>query len=87
MADENYSLVKGSIYRIMSAGSGETAVTTEGEFLGYVPFGDESAVVIRMTSRDSIRIIPCNTVFYVDVVRQEKEKKKTEVKEEIKFYG
>jgi|GEM_PF-1262487 hypothetical protein len=91
MNEENYTLVRGSIYSVKSAGSNESVVVTEGEFLGYLPFGDESAVALRITSGDAkgtVRIIPCNSIYYVDVVKQEREKEKVKQKEEeVKFYG
>lgn len=89
--EENYSLVKGSIYKVRSAGSTDAMVETEGEFLGYQQFGDESALAIKSLeseNKGAVRIIPCSAVLYVDVIKQEKESKKVKSKnEKVEFYG
>ncbi|MEM3851690.1 MAG: hypothetical protein QXP70_01680 [Methanomassiliicoccales archaeon] len=88
--EENYSLVKGSVYRITSAGSGEATVVTVGTFLGYLPLGDESAIALRIEEGENagtVRLIPCNSIFFLDVIKQEREEKTPKKKEEIKFYG
>jgi len=88
--DDNFSLVRGSVYRFTSAGAGELAVVTEGVFLGYVPFGDESAVSVRISEGElagRIRLIPCNTIFFVDVIKQEREEKKKPKEEKVNFYS
>lgn len=89
--DESYSLVKGSVYRVVSAGTSESSVETVGDFLGYQQFGDESALAVRLNSGEksgSVRIIPCSAVLYVDVIRQEKEAaKKKSTNEKVEFYG
>ncbi len=87
---EAYSLVKGSVYKIVSAGNSDTQFETEGAFLGYVPFGDESALSVRLTAgeqKGTVRIVPCNSVFYIDVVRQEKDSGKDTKEEKPAFYG
>lgn len=89
--DENYSLVKGSVYRVTSAGSAESAIETEGEFIGYQQFGDESAIAVRISTgkeAGKVRIVPCSAVLYVDVIKQVKEPKQTNPKgEKVEFYG
>ncbi len=89
--DVNYTLVRGSIYRVISAGSTEQAIETEGEFLGYQQFGEESALAIRTDKNGktgNVRIIPCSAVLYVDVIKQEKEVRKVRAREEkVEFYG
>jgi hypothetical protein len=87
---ENFSLVKGSVYRIVSAAGSDKEFETEGVFLGYVPFGDESAISVRISGgadKGTIRLLPCNSVFYVDIVRQEKEEKKEKKEVKPAFYG
>lgn len=83
--------MKGSIYRVRSAGSTDVMVETEGEFLGYQQFGDESGLAIRTIdgeNKGAVRIIPCSAVLYVDVIKQEKEAKKLKSKnEKVEFYG
>ena len=74
----------------MSAGESESRFETEGTFLGYVQFGDESALSVRLTAgeqKDTVRIIPCNSVFYIDVVKQVKENRKETKAEKPAFYG
>ncbi len=89
--EDNYSLVKGSVYRVKSAGPAESTVDTEGVFLGYQQFGEESAIAIRIVGEGkegAVRIIPCSAVLYVDVIKQEKEAKKQKTKsEKVEFYG
>lgn len=87
---ETYSLINGSVYRIVSAGNSDAQIETEGAFLGYVPFGDESALSVRLTAgeqKGTVRIIPCNSVFYIDVIKQEKNDRKDPKEEKPAFYG
>ncbi|MBX8636306.1 MAG: hypothetical protein KIS30_00790 [Thermoplasmata archaeon] len=87
---ETYSLIKGSVYKIVSAGSSDAQFETEGTFLGYVPFGDESALSVRLTAgeqKGTVRIVPCNSVFYIDVLKQEKDNRKDSKEEKPAFYG
>lgn len=90
-SEDSYSLVKGSMYRVTSAGTADHRVVTEGEFVGYQQFGDETAMALRMSAgemKGSVRIIPCSAVLYVDVLRQEKEPGRPKDKsEKMEFYG
>ncbi len=89
--EDNYSLVKGSVYRVRSAGAGDQGIETEGEFLGYQQFGEETSLSIRIAGKEgpgSVRIIPCSAVLYVDVIRQApQEKSNNSRKEKVEFYG
>ncbi|MBX8632487.1 MAG: hypothetical protein KIY12_10235 [Thermoplasmata archaeon] len=88
--NESFSLVRGSEYRIVSAAGSDSQFETQGKFLGYVPFGDESALAVRISEgkdKGTVRIVPCNTVFYVDIIRQEKEKREEKTEVKPAFYG
>ncbi len=88
--DEVIGLTKGSRYRIISKGSGETPMTTIGVFKGYTSFGHDSALSMQLDPEKEgeqcmIRLIPCLTVLLIDIISFKPEEK-VEEKEETKVY-
>ncbi len=88
--DEVIGLTKGSRYRIISKGSGETPMTTIGVFKGYTSFGHDSALSMQLDpekegEQDMVRLIPCLTVLLIDIISFKPEEK-VEEKEETKVY-
>ena len=78
-------LTKGSHYRVVSKADQSSSITSEGEFLGYLQFGQDSGIMIQLESKDkslngTIRIIPSLVVLYIDVlsIKEEEEIKKKE---------
>jgi hypothetical protein len=89
-ADEIIGLTKGSRYRIISKGSGETPMTTLGVFKGYTSFGHDSALSMQLDpekegEQGMIRLVPCLTVLLIDIISFKPEEK-VEEKEETKVY-
>ncbi|MFA5312901.1 MAG: hypothetical protein WC375_06220 [Methanomassiliicoccales archaeon] len=76
-------LTKGSRYKIVSKGEATSMIVSEGEFQGYVQFGQDSGLCILIGSdeKDKVtRLIPSNNVLYIDVIeaKEEEEVKKKE---------
>ncbi|MDD1743834.1 MAG: hypothetical protein LUO85_04325 [Methanomassiliicoccales archaeon] len=86
--NEETKLSRGSIYRVMSKGSGPEPIVTTGTFKGYTAFGHDTALSIlidpeKVGEPGMMRFIPCTTVLAVDVLafkQEEKEKDKDEAK-------
>jgi hypothetical protein len=90
LCEEVIGLTKGSRYRIVSKGSGETPMTTIGIFKGYTSFGHDSALSMQLDpvsdgEQGMFRLIPCLTVLLVDIINFKPEEK-VEEKEETKIY-
>lgn len=88
--EEVIGLTKGSRYRIISKGSGETPMTTIGVFKGYTSFGHDSALSVQLDPEKEgeqgvVRLIPCLTVLTIDILTFKPEEK-VEEKEETKAY-
>ncbi|OPY34510.1 MAG: hypothetical protein A4E32_00239 [Methanomassiliicoccales archaeon PtaU1.Bin124] len=71
-------LTKCSKYRIVSKGDHSMNVITIGEFQGYVQFGQDSALCIKMESDNPglngfLRILPIQSVLYIDVLKTNEE--------------
>ena len=89
-SEEIIGLTKGSRYRIISKGSGDTPMTTVGVFKGYTSFGHDSALSMHLDpekegEQGMVRLIPCLTVLLIDVITFKPEEK-VEEKEEVKVY-
>ena len=66
-------LTKGSKYRIISRGGKDEQFDSVGEFMGYVQFGQDSGVCLKLQSEDEkldgvLRIIPAMSVLIIDVL-------------------
>ena len=88
--EEIIGLTKGSRYRIISKGSGDTPMTTVGVFKGYTSFGHDSALSMHLDpekegEQGMVRLIPCLTVLVIDIISFKPEEK-VEEKEEVKVY-
>jgi hypothetical protein len=88
--NEETTLSRGSIYRVVSKGSGPEPMITVGVFKGYTSFGHDTALSILMDpekegEQGKVRFLPCTTVLAVDVLTYKQEEKAKE-KEEAKVY-
>jgi hypothetical protein len=88
--NEETTLSRGSIYRVVSKGSGPEPMITVGVFKGYTSFGHDTALSILMDpekegEQSKVRFIPCTTILAVDVLTYKQEEKAKE-KEESKVY-
>lgn len=76
-------LTKGSRYKVMSKSDNSSPLTSQGEFLGYIQFGQDSGLLLRLDSQGEegrMRIIPSSNVIYLDILetKEEEETKKKE---------
>ncbi|MCE5296072.1 MAG: hypothetical protein LLG16_03085 [Euryarchaeota archaeon] len=76
-------LTKGSRYKIVIKTEASSTFVSEGEFQGYVQFGQDSGLCVLVDSdgKDKVtRLIPSNNVLYIDVIesKEEEEVKKKE---------
>lgn len=85
-------LTKGSRYRIVSKGDSTGHTTSAGEFLGYIQFGQDSGLLLKLSGMDqdmegTMRIIPSATVLYIDILdaKEEEEVRKKDV--QLVSYG
>jgi hypothetical protein len=79
-------LTKGSRYRIVSKGDSTAYITSAGEFMGYIQFGQDSGLLLKLIGLNpdldgTMRIIPSMTVLYIDIleVKEEEEVRKKDV--------
>jgi hypothetical protein len=77
-------LTKGSRYRVLSKGESTAAILSEGEFLGYVQFGQDSGLLLDLDPKEDrarLRIIPMANILYIDILvtKEEEEGKKKDV--------
>jgi hypothetical protein len=71
-------LTKGSKYRVLSRGDNSTNVVSTGEFQGYVQFGTDSGLCLKIESEEAelngvLRIIPSMAVLYIDILKSNEE--------------
>jgi hypothetical protein len=76
-------LTKGSRYKIVIKAENTNTFISEGEFQGYVQFGQDSGLCVLIDSEGKgkvTRLIPSNNVLYIDVIeaKEEEEVKKKE---------
>jgi hypothetical protein len=88
--NEETTLSRGSVYRVMSKGSGPEPIITIGIFKGYTSFGHDTALSILMDpekegGQGMVRFVPSAAVLAVDVLTFKQEEKAKE-KEEAKVY-
>jgi hypothetical protein len=73
--------VKGSVYRIVSLGTQEAPVETQGTFVGFTNFGmTGEGVMIELGTRHGdaagkLRVIPLHMVLHLDVIEGKEEQK------------
>ncbi|QLH75023.1 MAG: hypothetical protein HPY73_05935 [Methanomassiliicoccales archaeon] len=78
-------LTKGSRYRVVSKGDLNSSIVSEGDFQGFVQFGQDSGLCMLLDQRTGeekmTRIIPSANVLYIDVIdaKEEEEVKRKDV--------
>ncbi len=71
---EDWKLVEGSRYKIISIGGRDSSLETEGVFKGYATIGiEEAGLVIDLCkehekSEEKIRIVPLHAILAIDVL-------------------
>jgi hypothetical protein len=94
MEEDNYpsKLTKGSKYRIVSRGSKDEHFISIGEFMGYVQFGQDSGLCLKLKSEDTgldgiLRIIPAMAVLVIDVLNYKHEEDRHKKEPDSIFYN
>lgn len=94
MEQEKYptKLTKNSKYRIVSRGGKDEQFVSVGEFMGYVQFGQDSGLCLKLQSEDAelngiLRIIPAMSVLIIDVLDYKHEEDRLKKEPDSIFYG
>ncbi|MGD0817798.1 MAG: hypothetical protein ABR986_05290 [Methanomassiliicoccales archaeon] len=94
MEEEKYpsKLTKGSKYRIISRGGKDEQFVSIGEFMGYVQFGQDSGLCLKLLSEDQkmdgmLRIIPAMSVLIIDVLNYKHEEDRLKKEPDSIFYN
>ncbi len=89
---ENLKLTEGSRYKIISIGSRENPLETDGVFKGFANLGiDEGALIMELTETHGEmngikRLVPLHAILAIDIL-DAKEHSKKEDKETHHYYG
>jgi hypothetical protein len=88
--NEETTMSRGSVYRVISKGSGPEPIITIGIFKGYTSFGHDTALSILMDpekegEQGMVRFVPSTAILAVDVLTFKQEEKVKE-KDEAKVY-
>ncbi|KAF5061172.1 hypothetical protein DSECCO2_317900 [anaerobic digester metagenome] len=85
--DEKFpsKLTKGSRYHLVIGTGGGSTLEMEGEFVGYLQYGSDVALTMRLAS-GSLRVVPSRSVIYLDIL-DSKEEKDERPKENGVYFG
>ncbi len=89
---EDWKLIEGSRYKIISIGGRDSSLETEGIFKGYATIGiEEAGLVMQLpTERDSreekLRIVPLHAILAIDILDVKQREGKDEEKEPSGHY-
>lgn len=85
--DEKYptKLTKGSRYHLVIGTGGGSTLEVEGEFVGYLQYGSDVALTMRLDS-GSLRVVPSRSVIYLDIL-DSKEEREERPKETGVYFG
>lgn len=85
--EEKYptKLTKGSRYRLVLSVGGESTLEVLGEFVGYLQYGSDMALTVRL-EEGGLRVIPSRSVVYLDIL-DSKEEKDERPKENGVYFG
>ncbi len=85
--DEKFpsKLTKGSRYHLVIGTGGGSTLEMEGEFVGYLQYGSDVALTMRLAS-GSLRVVPSRSVIYLDIL-DSKEEKDERPKETGVYFG
>jgi hypothetical protein len=84
---EDWKLLEGSRYKIISIGGRDSSLETEGIFRGYATIAiEEAGLVIEIQSsqqgdEEKLRIIPLHAILAIDVLDVKQQESRTEEKE------
>ncbi|HWR64292.1 MAG TPA: hypothetical protein VN365_07820 [Candidatus Thermoplasmatota archaeon] len=89
---EDWKLIEGSRYKIISIGGRDSSLETEGVFLGYATIGiEEAGLVIELSKEqkeesEKLRIVPLHAILAIDVLDVKPHEGKDEEKEPSGHY-
>jgi len=84
--EKKLELTEGSVYKIISLGSRDNLIETEGVFKGFISIGvDETGLLMELNSSHGdmagkMRIIPLHVILLIDVLDVKEEEKKDDYK-------
>jgi len=84
--EKKLELTEGSVYKIISLGSRDSLIETEGTFKGFISIGvDETGLLMELNSSHGdmagkMRIIPLHVILLIDVLNVKEEDKKDDYK-------
>jgi hypothetical protein len=89
---EDWKLIEGSRYKIISIGGRDSSLETEGMFRGYATIGiEEAGLVMELNtehkdSGEKLRIIPLHAILAIDVLDVKRHEGRDEEKEPSGHY-
>lgn len=89
---EDWKLIEGLRYKIISIGGRDSSLETEGIFKGYATIGiEESGLVIELStehkdSGEKLRIVPLHAILAIDILDAKQHESKDEDKEPSSHY-
>jgi hypothetical protein len=89
---EDWKLIEGSRYKIISIGGRDSTLETEGLFRGYATIAiEEAGLVIQVSAGDQnqaekLRIVPLHAILAIDVLDVKQHEGKAEEKEPSGHY-
>ncbi|MBN2599613.1 MAG: hypothetical protein JXA75_03645 [Candidatus Thermoplasmatota archaeon] len=89
---EDWKLIEGSRYKIISIGGRDSSLETEGIFRGYATIGIEEAGLVieqgtvQKDSEEKLRIVPLHAILAIDVLDVKHRESGSEEKEPSSHY-
>lgn len=89
---EDWKLIEGSRYKILSIGGRDSSLETEGIFKGYATIAiEEAGLVIEIQpsqqgAEEKLRIVPLHAILAIDVLDVKQHERKVEEKEPSGHY-
>ena len=89
---EDWKLIEGSRYKIISIGGRDSSLETEGVFRGYATIGiEEAGLVIELSTEhqsesEKVRIVPLHAILAIDVLDVKQHEGKDEEREPSGHY-
>jgi len=91
---EDWTLIEGSRYKIISIGGRDSSMETEGIFKGYATIGiEEAGLIIELCtehekSGEKLRIVPLHAILAIDILDAKQYERRDENKEpSSNYYG
>jgi len=89
---EDWKLIEGSRYKIISIGGRDSSLETDGIFKGYATIGIEEAGLVielyaeREKSEEKLRIVPLHAILAIDVLDVKRHESRDEEREPSGHY-